>query len=70
MFSRISITKSVKDYPAKIERLKDELKSADVIVVGAGAGLSTSGGIVHPGRMRYNSIEKNRNNSIRRRGNV
>ena len=50
MFSRISITKSAKDYPAKIERLKDELKSADVIVVGAGAGLSTSAGFVYDGK--------------------
>lgn len=49
MFSRISITKSTKDYSAKIERLKDELKSADAIVIGAGAGLSTSAGFVYTG---------------------
>ena len=49
MFSKKLITKSAKDYQAKIERLKDELKSADVIVVGAGAGLSTSAGFVYTG---------------------
>ena len=49
MFSKISITKSTKDYQEKIERLKDELKSADAIVIGAGAGLSTSAGFVYDG---------------------
>ena len=49
MFSKKSIIKFPKDYPAKIERLKDELKSADVIVVGAGAGLSTSAGFIYNG---------------------
>ncbi len=38
----------------QIERLKTELKAADAIVIGAGAGLSTSAGFVYSGeRFRY-----------------
>ncbi|MBR3742714.1 MAG: hypothetical protein IKN04_20035, partial [Clostridia bacterium] len=38
----------------QIERLKTELKTADAIVIGAGAGLSTSAGFVYNGeRFRY-----------------
>lgn len=33
----------------KIENLKNEIKNADVIVIGAGAGLSTSAGFVYSG---------------------
>ena len=38
----------------QIKRLKKELKTADAIVIGAGAGLSTSAGFVYRGeRSRY-----------------
>ena len=38
----------------QIERLKTELRTADAIVIGAGAGLSTSAGFVYSGeRFRY-----------------
>ena len=39
----------------QIERLKHELKTADAIVIGAGAGLSTSAGFIYNGErfMRY-----------------
>ena len=38
----------------QIDRLKTELKTADAIVIGAGAGLSTSAGFVYSGeRFRY-----------------
>ena len=49
MFSRMSTTKSIEDYSAQIERLKEALKSADAVVIGAGAGLSTSAGFVYSG---------------------
>lgn len=49
MFSRMSITKSSGSYLKQIERLKGALDSADVVVVGAGAGLSTSAGFVYAG---------------------
>ncbi|MCH5147701.1 MAG: Sir2 silent information regulator family NAD-dependent deacetylase, partial [Clostridiales bacterium] len=37
------------DYSAEISRLKSEIKAADTIVIGAGAGLSTSAGFVYTG---------------------
>ncbi|MDE6687430.1 MAG: Sir2 silent information regulator family NAD-dependent deacetylase [Lachnospiraceae bacterium] len=37
------------NYSSEIERLKEELKAADAVVIGAGAGLSTSAGFVYTG---------------------
>lgn len=34
---------------ARVKRLKEELESADAVVIGAGAGLSTSAGFVYTG---------------------
>ncbi|WP_330369894.1 hypothetical protein [Butyrivibrio sp. NC2002] len=36
-------------YSADVKRLKAELESADAIIIGAGAGLSTSAGFVYSG---------------------
>ena len=41
--------KSTKTYSQQIERLKSALETADAIVIGAGAGLSTSAGFVYTG---------------------
>ncbi len=49
MFSRIQIAKSTGNYLEQIERLKEELTQADAVVIGAGAGLSTSAGFVYNG---------------------
>lgn len=49
MFSRMSITKSTHDYSANLERFKKAMDSADTVVVGAGAGLSTSAGFTYSG---------------------
>ena len=49
MFSRMSIMKSTENYSAQIDRLKETLKSVDAVVIGAGAGLSTSAGFVYSG---------------------
>lgn len=49
MFSRMSITKSTGTYSQQIERLKAALETADAVVIGAGAGLSTSAGFVYTG---------------------
>ena len=38
----------------KIDRLKNEIENADVIVIGAGAGLSTSAGFIYTGE-RFSS---------------
>ncbi|MBP3852377.1 MAG: Sir2 silent information regulator family NAD-dependent deacetylase [Erysipelotrichaceae bacterium] len=49
MFSRMKITKSIDNYSNNLDRLKKELAGADAIVIGAGAGLSTSAGFVYNG---------------------
>ena len=49
MFSRILTTKSIGNYSEQIKKLKNEIETADAIVVGAGAGLSTSAGFVYSG---------------------
>lgn len=55
MFGRISITKSTGDYSTQIKRLNNVLENTEVVVVGAGAGLSASAGFVYDGeRFRKN----------------
>ncbi|EOS40052.1 hypothetical protein C808_01023 [Lachnospiraceae bacterium M18-1] len=49
MFSRMSGMKSAKKRLSEMERLKEELQAADAVVIGAGAGLSTSAGFVYTG---------------------
>ena len=49
MFSRMSITKSTGNYSEQIECLKDKLNTSDSIIIGAGAGLSTSAGFTYSG---------------------
>ena len=49
MFGRMKITKSTGNYSDKIKRLKKAIEEADAIVIGAGAGLSTSAGFIYNG---------------------
>ncbi len=49
MFLRKPITISTESYSQQINRLKDKIENADTIVIGAGAGLSTSAGFVYNG---------------------
>ena len=49
MFSQRKILKSTKDHSAEIDRLKNEIETADAIVIGAGAGLSTAAGFTYRG---------------------
>lgn len=49
MFLQRKITKYTADFSAEIERLKSEIKTADAIVIGAGAGLSTAAGFTYSG---------------------
>lgn len=49
MFSKMSIMKSTETYLQQIKRLKAALDTADTVVIGAGAGLSTSAGFVYTG---------------------
>ena len=49
MFGRISTMKSTGNYSGEIKKLKKAIEEADAIVIGAGAGLSTSAGFVYNG---------------------
>lgn len=49
MFGRISMTKSTGNYSDNIQKLKQAIDEADAIVIGAGAGLSTSAGFTYSG---------------------
>ena len=49
MFSRMKITTSTGNYSDNIKRLKKALNECDAVVIGAGAGLSTSAGFVYSG---------------------
>ncbi len=49
MFSRIWTHKSTKTFSEPIKRLKAALDGADAVVIGAGAGLSTSAGLTYDG---------------------
>lgn len=49
MFSKIWTTESTKSCSGQISRLQGAIDSADAIVIGAGAGLSTSAGFVYTG---------------------
>ncbi len=53
MFLNKLITKSTKSYSDKIEQLKEKIKTADAILIGAGAGMSTSAGLTYSGERFY-----------------
>ena len=49
MFSKMRITKSTGTYSDNIKKLKHALADCDAVVIGAGAGLSTSAGFIYKG---------------------
>ena len=49
MSSRIRICRSTESYSVQIDRLAKALHDAEAVVIGAGAGLSTSAGFVYTG---------------------
>lgn len=49
MFLNKRILTSTAEYSAEIERLKEKLLSAEAVVIGAGAGLSTAAGFTYSG---------------------
>ncbi len=55
MFSRMSMTKSTGNYLDNIRQLREALDKTDSVVIGAGAGLSTSAGFIYTGErfLRY-----------------
>lgn len=56
MFLRKPITTYTESYWDKIELLREKIKTADAIVIGAGAGLSTSAGFVYDGNRFYKNF--------------
>lgn len=49
MFSRIQTTKSTENISDNIEKLREKIRSADAVVIGAGAGLSNAAGFTYSG---------------------
>ena len=49
MFSQKQTLTFTTDFSAEIERLKHELETADAIIIGAGAGVSTAAGFTYSG---------------------
>ena len=49
MFSRIQTIKSTENISDNIEKLKEKIRTADAVVIGAGAGLSTAAGFTYSG---------------------
>lgn len=62
MFSRRTIMNITRNYSDEIDRLKKEIQTADCIIIGAGAGLSTAAGFTYSGeRMKkyfFDFVEK------------
>ena len=51
MYLKNVITKSTRSYLEDIKLLKKKIETSDSIIVGAGAGLSTSAGFIYNGDM-------------------
>ena len=49
MFSRIQTTKFIENISDNIKKLKEKIRTADAVVIGAGAGLSTAAGFTYDG---------------------
>ena len=58
MFSKTATIKSTNACYDKLSRLKYELETADAVIIGAGAGLSTSAGLDYSGQMNFCTIHK------------
>ena len=50
MFSRTKIKKSIQSFSSNIDILREKIETADAILVGAGAGLSTAAGFTYSGK--------------------
>ena len=48
-YYNVKVTKGNGNQKENIGRLKEELETADAVVIGAGAGLSTSAGFIYTG---------------------
>ena len=56
MFSNKRIIKSTSDYWNNIKNLKKAIENTDAILIGAGAGLSTSAGLEYSGKRFFDNF--------------
>lgn len=49
MFSKIQTSRYTKDFSDQAQQLKQLVEQADAVMIGAGAGLSTSAGLTYSG---------------------
>ena len=49
--------KSMQDYSKQIDKLKTALANADAVIIGAGAGLSTSAGFIYSGKRFHKNFQ-------------
>lgn len=56
MFSKKKIIKSTNNYWDNIQKLKNTIENANIIIIGAGAGLSISTGLEYGGKRFYNNF--------------
>lgn len=67
MFSKIMTKKSTRSYSDNIDRLKQAIADADAVIIGAGAGLSTSAGFTYSGerfKTYFADFEENTDSTI------
>lgn len=53
MFQNLFASKKVIDHSDKMKEFQDALDEADAVIIGAGAGLSTSAGFTYAGERFY-----------------
>lgn len=56
MFLKTKIIKSTNDYWDNLKNLKEQIENADAIIIGAGAGLSTSAGLEYSDKRFYDNF--------------
>lgn len=56
MFSKKKIIKSTNNYWDNIQKLKNTIENTNIIIIGAGAGLSISTGLEYGGKRFYNNF--------------
>lgn len=56
MFLKKKIIKSTDDYWDNLKKLREQIEYADAIIIGAGAGLSTSAGLEYGGKRFYDNF--------------
>ena len=63
MFLKRKMNNSIGSYSDKILQIKEKIGEADAVIIGAGAGFSTSAGFVYNGE-RFENIFRFRRNMV------